>query len=298
MAPGRAGVSHLFCFGLGYVAANLGRALLAEGWSAGGTARDETAARKLRAQGFDTVIFTGRAPSPAVLPALARATHVLLSVPPEAQGDPVLRHHHAEVARLAHMPWIGYLSTVGVYGGQDGEWVDEATPPNPASERGHARLAAERAWLEMGTAAGAAVHIFRLAGIYGPGRSAIDSLSAGTARRIVKPGQVFNRVHVDDIATVLRASMARPEPGAVYNVADDEPAPPQDVVAYAAQLLGVEPPPEVAFEDAQLSPMARGFYAANQRVANRRLKDALGVSLAYPTYRQGLAAILAERAAR
>ena len=174
--------------------------------------------------------------------------------------------------------------------------MDETTPTAPVGRRSRARVAAEKAWVDIGASSGKAVHVFRLAGIYGPGRSALDNLREGTARRIVKPGQVFSRVHVEDIASVLEASMARPRPGRVYNVCDDEPAPPQDVVAYAAGLLGVEPPPEQPYETAELSPMARTFYKDNRRVRNERIKRELGVTLAYPTYREGLRGLAAGHA--
>ena len=186
------------------------------------------------------------------------------------------------------LAWIGYLGTTAVYGDRQGGWVDEETPIEPTLARADRRARAEAAWLKSGLP----VHIFRLAGIYGPGRNAFVNLKDGTARRIVKPGQVFSRIHVEDIATVLEASIARPRPGAIYNVCDDEPAPPQDVVAHAAELMGVAPPPEQPYETADLSPMARTFYKDNRRVRNERIKRELGVRLAYPTYREGLAALL------
>jgi nucleoside-diphosphate-sugar epimerase len=206
----------------------------------------------------------------------------------------VLRHYRELVAGLSTLDWIGYLSTVGVYGDQSGALVDETATPLPNNERTKARAVAESGWLALGEEIGRPVQVFRLAGIYGPGRSALDKIAAGTARRVVKPGQVFNRIHVEDIATVLEASMARPRAGAVYNVADDEPAPPEDVVAYAAALLGVEPPPAVPFAEAELTPMARSFYSNLRRVCNARIKSELGVALAYPTYREGLRGVLTD----
>ncbi len=273
-------MSTLFCFGLGFSARALGRRLLHKGWTVVGTARRAESLDKLRAQGFDAVLFTGEAPGPDVAARLAEATHVVVSVPPGEAGDPVLRHHGNDVAGAPALAWIGYLSTVGVYGDRRGGWVDETAEPAPGSARSKRRVSAEQAWAAFGARTGKAVPIFRLAGIYGPGRSAIDNLRRGTARRIAKPGQVFNRIHVKDIATVLEASMARPDAGAVYNVTDDEPAPPQDVVAYAAELLGVDPPPEVPFDEAELSPMGRSFFEENKRVANGRLALELGVRLA------------------
>jgi nucleoside-diphosphate-sugar epimerase len=224
--------------------------------------------------------------------ALREATHVLISAPPGEVGDPVLNQHSADLAQAPSLRWIGYLSTVGVYGDHQGDWVDETTPPNPVSQRGRRRVGAEEAWLALGADAGARVLIFRLAGIYGPGRSAIDRLRAGTAQRIVKPGQVFNRIHVEDIAEIVHASLSGGGTHAVYNVADDEPAPPQDVIAYAAELLQMPPPPAIAIEDARLSVMAKSFYVENKRISNARAHRDLGIDLKYPNYRLGLQAIL------
>jgi nucleoside-diphosphate-sugar epimerase len=215
-------------------------------------------------------------------------------VPPDAKGDAVIDHHAADIAALPDLRWVGYLSTTGVYGDRGGEWIDESAGLHPSGTRGAARVAAERAWLDL-ERFGHKVHLFRLAGIYGPGRSALDTVRNGTAKRIVKPGQVFSRIHVDDIATVLEASIAKPNGGAAYNVCDDEPAPPQDVIAYAAALLGREPPPEIPYAEAApaMSDMARSFYMDSKRVANTRIKTELEVKLAYPDYRTGLRALLA-----
>ncbi len=220
--------------------------------------------------------------------AIATASHILISLAPDATGDPALQRHGAAL-RAARPEWVGYLSTTGVYGDRQGGWVDETSALDPANPRGHWRIAAERAWLESGLP----VRVFRLAGIYGPGRSAIDRLRKGAAQRIVKPGQFFSRIHVEDIARVLKASLTRSAAGDIFNVADDEPAPPQDVIVFAAELLGLPCPPEIAFEEAELSPMARGFYAESKRVSNRRIREELAVDLAYPEYRSGLRAILA-----
>ncbi|MEM7399129.1 MAG: SDR family oxidoreductase, partial [Pseudomonadota bacterium] len=209
----------------------------------------------------------------------------------DGHGDHVLTHYGAALSKLGSLEWVGYLSTVGVYGDQQGAWVSEETPPKPNSARTEARVAAEQAWLDFGAETGVPVHIFRLAGIYGPGRSVFDKLMAGTARRINKQGQVFSRTHVDDIASVLEASIAQPRGGAIYNVADDEPAAPGDVVAYAARLIGMEPPPEIDFEDANLPPMVRSFYEGSRKIGNARIKSELGVQLRYPTFREGLAAL-------
>ena len=188
---------------------------------------------------------------------------------------------------------IVYLSTVGVYGDHGGAWIDEDTPLNATSERGRRRVAAEEAWARFGEARGITVQRHRLAGIYGPGRSAIDDLRDGTARRIIKEGQVFNRIHVEDIAGAALAGFEHPEEAGAFNVCDDEPCPPQDVVAHGAGLLGVEPPRAVPFAEAQLSEMGRSFYAENKRCSNRRLKERLGYRFRFPTYREGLAAIAA-----
>ena len=243
-------------------------------------------------------MFDGTRPGEGVREALQAATHVLVSVPPDEGGDPVLQHHAADLAAAPALSWIGYLSTIGVYGDRDGAWVDEDTPTEASSARSRRRVDAEEAWRAFGDREHKRVQIFRLAGIYGPGRSAIDRLRAGTAQRIVKPGQVFNRIHVDDIAGVLHAAMTRAGVHEVYNVADDEPAPPQDVIAYAAQLLQVPPPPEIAIEEAKLSLMAKSFYVENKRISNARLRADLGVDLEFPSYREGLRAILAARAVR
>jgi nucleoside-diphosphate-sugar epimerase len=282
----------LFCFGLGYSARVLARRLAAEGWEVRGTTRRPDKAAALAAEGFGTFLFDRARPLADPAEALAGATHVLTSIAPDADGDPVLDAHAADLRSLPSLAWVGYLGTTAVYGDRQGAWVDEDTPVDPTLARADRRARAEAAWL----ASGLPVHVFRLAGIYGPGRNALANLRDGTARRIAKPGQVFSRIHVEDIATILAASMGRPSAGRVYNVCDDEPAPPQDVVAFAAGLLGVEPPPEQPYETADLSPMARTFYRDNRRVRNDRIKRELGVRLAYPTYREGLRALLATEA--
>ena len=291
-------MNRLFAFGLGFSAEALAARLASEGWEIAGTSRDAANIERLRSKGYDVVRFSGEM-TDDIARTLTGSTHLLHSIPPNPNGDPVLEAASDAIATLPTLEWIGYLSTVGVYGDQGGAWVDEETPVAPNSDRTRARVVAERAWLEFGQEIGVPVQVFRLAGIYGPGRSAFDKLRQGTARRIVKPGQVFSRIHVDDIVTVLEASIAQPRAEAIYNVADDEPAPPDEVVAYAANLLGVEPPPEVPFEEAELSPMARSFYEGRRRIDNKRIKSELGVSLRYPTHREGLAAILdRERSSR
>jgi nucleoside-diphosphate-sugar epimerase len=287
---------HLFCFGLGYSALVLARRLAASGWMVTGTCRSTDKQARLREAGFSAVLFDRDRPVDSA--ALNGITHLLVSVPPAAAGDPVLAMHGHDIAALPALPWLGYLSTTGVYGDRGGGWVDETAALLPTGERGRRRLAAESGWRELWRSHGVPVHIFRLAAIYGPGRSAFDALRAGTAKRIDKPGQVFSRIHVVDLANVLIASIERPRPGAVYNVCDDDPAPPAEVVAYAAELLGVDPPPLVPLNAAGLSPMARSFYDDNKRVANRLIKTELGVALRYADYRAGLAAILVEEACR
>lgn len=283
----------LFCFGLGYTALALARGLLAEGWRVAGTTRGEDKGLALAAMGIETYRFERGTAVPGA-GAFAGAGHILSAVPPDRDGDPVIDHYGADLAALAGtVRWVGYLSTTGVYGDRDGGWVDEESALRPSGARGRRRLAAERAWLRLWREHGLPVHLFRLAGIYGPGRSVLDTVRAGTAKRIDKPGQVFGRIHVDDLVAGLRASMARPEPGAVTNLCDDLPAAPADVVAYACELLGVAPPPLQPFDTGTLSPMARSFYRDNKRVRNDRLKTELGVALKYPDYRAGLRAILA-----
>jgi nucleoside-diphosphate-sugar epimerase len=285
-------VSRLFAFGLGYSAQALASRLQAKGWEIAGTARDPVTIARLTQRDYAMARFANASDRDTVAHLLSGTTHLLHSIPPVAGVDPVLPVFRDQLAALASVRWVGYLSTVGVYGGSDGSWVDESMAPEPRNARTKARVVAEEQWLEFGREVGCPVQIFRLAGIYGPGRSAFDKLRDGTARRIVKPGQVFNRIHVDDIASALEASIARPRQGAIYNVADNYPAPPDEVIAYAAELAGLPLPPAIPFEDADLTPMARSFYEGNRRIANALIKSELGVALRYPTYRDGLAAIL------
>jgi nucleoside-diphosphate-sugar epimerase len=285
-------MSKLFCFGLGYSALRVAQRLAGEGWEIAGTARTREGADAIAAAGYDAFVFDGSAPAAGIAEALADTTHILVSAPPDADGDPVLRQHRGDIERASGLSWIGYLSTVGVYGDSGGAWIDETAKTDATSTRGRRRIAAEQDWLTLAGARDVRVQIFRLAGIYGPGRSAIDRLRDGTAHRIVKPGQVFNRIHVDDIAATVCAGIAGRGATSAYNVADDEPTPPQDVIVFAAALLHMPPPPEVPFTDAQLSPMAASFYADNKRISNARLRQELGVTLKFPTYREGLRAIL------
>ncbi|CAN5290659.1 SDR family oxidoreductase [soil metagenome] len=283
---------HFFAFGLGYSAAAIARALKKDAAWIGGTVRNVEKAVALAGEGLNALIFDGKAAGVGVAEGVRHATHLLVSVPPGA-ADPVLAVHRDSILAAEHLRWIGYLSTVGVYGNYGGAWVTEATTPHPTPGRSTERLAAERAWKAVAEERKLPLAIFRLAGIYGPGRNAFTGLADGTARRIVKPGQVFNRIHVDDIAQTAVAAIAANAEG-VFNVTDDEPAPAADVTAFAAGLMGVAPPPEVPIEAAELSPMARSFYAENKRVANRRIKEELGVTLRYRTYREGLTALWRE----
>ena len=268
-------MSVLLSIGHGYSARAL-EAIL-EGWEVIGTNRAGDAAVQW--------------PGTDLTPYLDRATHLLTSVAPGKEGDPVLKALHDQIAaRAGQFEWVGYLSTTGVYGDRQGDWVDETAELTPATKRGLARVKAETAWAAI---PGLPLHIFRLAGIYGPGRGPFAKVRAGTARRIIKPGQVFSRTHVEDIAQVLKASIARPNPGGIYNVCDDDPAPPEDVIAEAARLLGLPLPPAEDIETAEMTEMARSFYAESKRVSNDRIKDELGVVLKYPDYRTGLRAVLA-----
>jgi nucleoside-diphosphate-sugar epimerase len=282
----------LLCFGMGFCAEALALGRRAAGWRILGTVRSADRIRELAGRGFeactlDAVEASGMLAEPGL--------HLVVSAPPTDKGDPVLAALGPRLqAASRNLAWAGYLSTTGVYGDHQGGWVDEDTPVQPLSDRTRRRVEAEQAWLAWGKAAHVPVNVFRLAGIYGPGRNQLVSLREGTARRIMKKGQVFSRIHVDDIASVLEAAMERKPPSRIFNVCDDEPAPPQEVVAYAAGLLGIAPPPLEEYEAvrATLSPMAAGFYQESKRVRNERIKQELGVRLAWPTYREGLSGLL------
>ncbi len=277
----------LLSLGHGYSARALAQRLVPMGWEVIGTTRDPAKIETLRATGVTPILWQ----ADEIEAALERATHLLISAAPDKDGDPALRLVGEAIARRAPaLDWAGYLSTTGVYGDHQGGWVDEETPLTPCSARGRARVQAEADWAAID---GLPLHIFRLAGIYGPGRGPFAKLRRGTARRVIKENQVFSRIHVDDIARVLLASIRQPNPGRAYNLCDDTPAPPQDIIGHAAELLGMPVPPEVPFEEADMSPMARSFYGESKRVCNARIKDELGVDLLYPDYPGGLAAILA-----
>lgn len=276
----------VFIVGAGYSGRAFGRRLEGRAEFVGGTTRSREKAGRLAESGIDPFIFDGEIDE-TLRAALETTTHLVVSAGPGDDGDPFL--HAARQTIMAGMPaleWIGYLSTVGVYGDHAGAWVDEETECRPVSRRSIARLKAEAEWLELAQDIAAPLAILRLSGIYGPGRNALLNLDAGRARRIVKPGQIFNRIHVDDIAGAL-LRLAGHRAAGIFNVTDDEPSPPQDVVAYAAELMNVAAPPEIAFEDANLSPMARSFYGERKRVSNARIR-ATGFDFAYPDYRTGL----------
>lgn len=278
----------LLSFGHGFSAQALAPMLLERDWRVIGTSRSESKAVAIAQSGVEPRIWPGA----NMEPALNAATHVLISAGPSDQGDPVLAELSDQIAkRASQFEWVGYLSTTGVYGDHQGGWVDETTPLTPATKRGQLRVKAEAAWQAIPNLP---LHIFRLAGIYGPDRGPFAKVRNGAARRIIKQGQVFSRTHVEDIAQVLMASIERPNAGAIYNLCDDDPAPPQDVIGYAAELLGVPIPEAVDFETADMTPMARSFYAESKKVRNDRIKEELGVVLKYPDYKSGLKALFAE----
>ena len=282
---------NLFIFGLGYSARAIARRMAERGVWVAGTVRTRSRAALLTGAGITARLLNDDEADAAIEADIASADALLVSAPPDEAGDPILPRFAATIATAPRARWIGYLSTIGVYGDHAGGWVSEQDAPRPANARTRARVAVEQAWLELGARTGKPAVIFRLAGIYGPGRNALVNLADGSARRVVKPGQVFNRIHVEDIAGAVEASLDRQTGSAIYNIADDLPAPPQDVVDYAAELLKIAPPPAIDFASAALGPMARDFYARNKRVSNSRAKEELGWRLRYPTYREGLQAL-------
>ncbi|MGO4706061.1 SDR family oxidoreductase [Microvirga sp. 2MCAF38] len=282
---------NLFVFGLGFSAQTLIRHHGAEFSRVAGTVREQDKAERLKKTGIHAYALSD--PNLDLDAEIAQADAILISTPPDADGDPILKRFSEGIANAKRARWIGYLSTTGVYGDHGGAWIDEAAATVPASRHSVQRLVAENAWLDIGRRNNTPTHVFRITGIYGPGRNALVDLARGKARRIDKPGQVFNRIHVEDIAAVLAASLKQPRQGAIYNVADDEPAPASDVVAYAARLAGIEPPSLISFDKADLTPTARSFYSESKRISNKLIKTELGVKLAYPTYREGLQALYA-----
>lgn len=280
----------LFCFGLGFSSQALAKRLLPLGWDVSGTVRgeqDENSEKNISVCPFD-----GSCSTEEISEAISRATHLLITIPPQPSGDVVLQNFAEEISRARHLQWIGYISSTGVYGDTQGEWVDESSPLLASTDRNRQRIEVESEWIKIGRDHGLPVMIFRCVGIYGPGRNLLVSARQGRARRIDKPGLVFSRIHSEDLAQTLEASMKKPQHGEIYNVSDDCPSPPAEAVEYACSLLGVEPPPLVPFEEADLSPTARGFYITNKRVSNKKIKQELGVTLRYPDYRLGLKALL------
>ena len=289
----------LFCFGYGYVCDYLGYALQQQGgWTLSGTTRNDERRNELLARRIRTRIFDEYVPMADPTSALRDVTHLLIAAPPTKNGAPAFNMHADDVLKMKNLEWVGYLSTTGVYGDRNGGEVNEKSELNPTNARGEKRVKAERQWLSLFYHHDIPVHIFRLSGIYGPGRSALDTIRAGVARRINKPGHKFNRIHVDDIVQTLIASFENPNPGAAYNLADDSPAPSHEVIAYACELLGIPVPPCIPFDEADLAPMAMSFYKDNKIVLNNRIKEELGVQLKYPTFQTGLEGCLqAERLA-
>lgn len=289
---------HIFCFGHGYSCDYLGHELMQRGWRVSGTTRDAEKRKALRARGVSAHLFDLDMPLPDPLYTLRDVTHLLISTPPTDEGDPAFEMHAQDIAQLRNLEWVGYLSTTGAYGDRGGEWVDENSEIRPSTKRGSRRVRAEEQWLSLFHAQGLPVHIFRLAGIYGPGRSALDSVRAGVARRIDKPGHAFSRIHVEDIVQVLLASIAHPKAGEVYNLADDLPAPSHEVIDYACKMLGLASPPLIPFDKVDLAPITQSFYADNKRIHNEKIKNDLGVRLRYENYKQGLeACLVAEKSA-
>ncbi len=274
----------LFTFGHGYSASALTR-VLPEHWTKIGTSRETANIGRITDQGVKALVWPGEDPEPD----LRNTTHLLISAAPDQDGDPVLAAFGNRItSMIPNIEWVGYLSTTGVYGDHGGGWVDETTPLSPTTKRGKYRVRAEQQWQALGLP----LHIFRLAGIYGPGRGPFAKVRSGKARRIIKKDQVFSRIHVDDVAQVLLASINQPNPGAVYNLCDDMAAPPEDVIAHAARLLGLACPPDEDFETAEMTAMARSFYADSKRVRNDKIKNELGIKLLYPSYQDGLKALL------
>ncbi len=293
----------LFCFGFGYTCTYLAGLLQSlnengESWIIKGTTRDPEKRDYYKERGIKLYLHDTLTPVPELSHRLEDATHILISAPPDKEGDPVFRAYASDITQLPNLEWFGYLSTTGVYGDRDGKLVDETAEVRPSTIRGSRRAHAEEQWNSLHLKSGLPLHIFRLAGIYGPDRSAIESVEAGIARRIYKEGHVFNRIHVKDIANILVNSMNKPIPGEIFNIADDEPAPSHDVIGYACELMGVEPPPIVDIEKANLAPITMSFYSDNKRVNNGKVKKAFSMELGYPTYREGLVDCLEQTRAK
>ena len=290
IAPG-----HLFCFGLGVTASRLALRLLEAGWRISGTTRSLENVEKWTSMGIETYLFDGTAAISAKADLFSDITHLIASIPPTDLGELPLLFHQKQLVSSEKLEWAAYLSTPAVYGDRGGAFVSEADCPQPGSRRGERRLKAENSWLDALKNSSTSIQIMRLAGIYGPGRNLIDQVLGGRARIIEKQNQVFNRIHVDDIGTILMASMDRPNDGAIYNVADQEACPSGDVVRFACNLVGIDPPQPILFENAELSEMAKSFYSECKRLVTEKIKNELGVELQYPTYREGLKSIFENR---
>lgn len=291
-------MNNFFCFGFGYTcehithALQMGQGQMSSDWNISGTTRDPEKRDYMKQKNINAYIFKYSHPLSDPFFYLGNTTHLLISTPPGDDGDPAFLMHQSELLKIPTLKWVGYLSTTGVYGNRDGDWVDETSEIRPSSKRGSRRARAEEQWYSLYKMHNLPVHIFRLAGIYGPGRSALDSVRTGVANRVDMPGHVSSRVHVEDIVNVILASMRNPSPGSVYNVCDDYPSPTHEVIDYACEILNVEPPPLVPLESANLAPIARSFYVDNKKVRNDKIKQDLGVTLKYPDFRSGLEACL------
>jgi len=291
---GWSGLMRAFFFGLGFSSQRAAQIMHESGNFSGtlGTVRTPEKASAITNPAYSALVFDGTAPGPDVGQALkSGVTHAVLSIAPDENGDPVLRHHRVGLDAAADLQWLCYYSTVGVYGDFGGDWIDETVPLVPRNMRSDYRVIAEQQWRDYAAERGVPLTILRLAGIYGPGRSTFDKLREGTARRVIKPGQVFNRIHVEDIARVTLLAAEQRLDG-TFNMADDEPAPPQDVIEYAAKMIGMDVPPDLPFEMTEMTPMQKSFYRDNKRVSNKAIKQALGIDMLYPNYREGLAQIL------
>ncbi|MBI1300728.1 MAG: SDR family NAD(P)-dependent oxidoreductase [Alphaproteobacteria bacterium] len=284
---------HLFCFGHGYSCDYISHELLKRNdWKVSGTTRDRERQQELRMRGVQTHIFDQENPLADPLYILRDVTHILVSTPPSGDGDVTFNLHAQDFTKLPNLQWVGYLSTTSPYGNREGEWVDETSKPQPTTRRGVRRLEAENDWLSLYDSYRLPVHIFRLAGIYGPGRSGLDSVRSGVARRIDKPGHAFSRIHVEDLAQTLIVSMEKPTPGEVFNVCDDQPVPSHEVIDYACKLLHKQSPQLIPYDQADLAPITESFYKDNKRVRNDKIKNVLGIQLRYPNYKKGLEACL------
>ena len=283
---------NLFCFGLGFSCQALARRLISKGWLVSGTYRNNKLRESIKKLGISAYSYDGNQISSGIYDAIHKATHILISIPPQKSGDIVLKQFSSDIPNWKHLKWVGYISSTAVYGDTKGAWVDETSPLKPINSRGCQRVEAENTWIKLYKKYDLPVIIFRCVGIYGPGRNLLVSVRQGRARNIKKPDLVFSRIHVEDLAQILEASMQCPQPGEIYNVSDDHPSPPSEAVEYAYSLLKIKYPPPIPYESAELTDMARSFYQTNKRVSNKKIKKELGISLQYPDYRIGLNALL------